>query len=103
VCDRGNDVEIWMWERGEREQVLGGRRREKVQDVPRGGREDRAHGECIRRNERNEGKGDGEILSEDGQEIGWMKEIWKRRERIEKERVGDRKNVNFWNCIFVCN
>jgi hypothetical protein len=27
-----------------------------------------------------------EILSEDGREIGWMKEVWKRRERIEKER-----------------
>jgi hypothetical protein len=31
----------------------------------------------------------GEILSEDGREIGWMKEVWKRRERIEKERVGE--------------
>jgi hypothetical protein len=30
-----------------------------------------------------------EILKEDGREIGWMKEIWKRREMIEKE------NVNF--------
>ncbi|XP_068897526.1 uncharacterized protein [Tenebrio molitor] len=29
----------------------------------------------------------GEILNEDGREIGWMKEVWKRRERIEKERV----------------
>jgi hypothetical protein len=27
----------------------------------------------------------GEILSEDGREIGWMKEIWKRRERMEKQ------------------
>jgi hypothetical protein len=25
-------------------------------------------------------------LNEDGKEIGWMKEIWKRRERIENER-----------------
>jgi hypothetical protein len=33
----------------------------------------------------------------------WMKEIWKRREGIEKKRVGDRKNVNLWSCIFVCN
>jgi hypothetical protein len=29
-----------------------------------------------------------EILSEDGREIIWMKEIWKKRERIEKERRG---------------
>jgi hypothetical protein len=28
----------------------------------------------------------GEILKEDGREIKWMKEIWKRKERIEKER-----------------
>jgi hypothetical protein len=27
----------------------------------------------------------GDILNEDGREIEWMKEIWKRRERIEKE------------------
>jgi hypothetical protein len=27
-----------------------------------------------------------EILNEDGREIRWMNEIWKRRERIEKER-----------------
>jgi hypothetical protein len=65
-------------------------------------REDRARGEWIRRNERNEGKGEGEILSEGGREIGWMKEIWKRRARIEKERGKEwEKNVNFWNCIFV--
>jgi hypothetical protein len=29
-----------------------------------------------------------EILSEDGREIGWMKEIWKRKERIEIQRGG---------------
>jgi hypothetical protein len=29
-----------------------------------------------------------EILNEDGGEIRWMKEIWKRRERIEIERRG---------------
>jgi hypothetical protein len=38
-----------------------------------------------------EGKERRELLSEDGREIGWMKEIWKRRERIEKERDGVRK------------
>jgi hypothetical protein len=30
-------------------------------------------------------KGRGEILNEDGREIKWLKEIWHRRERIEKE------------------
>jgi hypothetical protein len=28
----------------------------------------------------------GEIQNEDGREMRWMKEIWKRRERIEKDR-----------------
>jgi hypothetical protein len=32
-----------------------------------------------------------EILREDGKEIGLMKEIWKTRERIEKEKGRDRK------------
>jgi hypothetical protein len=36
-----------------------------------------------------EGKERGEIPNEDKMEIGWMKEIWKRRERIEKERGRD--------------
>jgi hypothetical protein len=27
--------------------------------------------------------------SEDGREIGWMKETWKRRERIEKQMGGE--------------
>jgi hypothetical protein len=35
---------------------------------------------------RNEKKERGEILNEDGREIGRMKEIWNRRDRIEKER-----------------
>jgi hypothetical protein len=30
----------------------------------------------------------GEKQNEDGREIRWMKKIWKRRERIEKERGG---------------
>jgi hypothetical protein len=38
------------------------------------------------RNEREGGKGMGRNLNEDGREIRWMKEIWKRRERIEIER-----------------
>jgi hypothetical protein len=36
-----------------------------------------------------EGKEGREILSEDGREIGWMKEVWKRGERIAKERGGE--------------
>jgi hypothetical protein len=35
-----------------------------------------------------DGKHRGEILNEDGREIRWMKEIWKRRDRIEKEKGG---------------
>jgi hypothetical protein len=35
-----------------------------------------------------ESKERGEILNEDGREIRWMKEIWKRREMIEKEKGG---------------
>jgi hypothetical protein len=27
-----------------------------------------------------------EILNADGREIGWMKGIWKRRDRMEKQR-----------------
>jgi hypothetical protein len=37
---------------------------------------------CSEMRER-ERKERGEILNEDGREIRWMKEIWKRRERIE--------------------
>jgi hypothetical protein len=42
----------------------------------------------MKRNEREGGKGRGGILNEDGREISWMKEIWKTRERLEKERDG---------------
>jgi hypothetical protein len=45
----------------------------------------RGEREWMRRNEKKER---GEILNEDGREIGWMKEIWNRRDRIEKERGG---------------
>jgi hypothetical protein len=30
----------------------------------------------------------GEIVNEDGREIGWMKEIWNRRDRMVKGRGG---------------
>jgi hypothetical protein len=89
-----NDGEIQMRERGEREQVLDGRRGEKVQDVQRGEGDDRAHVERMQRNERErerEGKERREILSEDVSPIRWMKEVWKKRERIEKES-GENRN-----------
>jgi hypothetical protein len=35
-----------------------------------------------------ERKEQGEILNESGRKIGWVKEIWKRRNRMEKERGG---------------
>jgi hypothetical protein len=51
----------------------------------------------------SERKERGEILNEDGREIRWMKEIWKRRERIEKKGVRDRiKNFFFWELLFLC-
>jgi hypothetical protein len=33
----------------------------------------------------------GAIQNEDGREVRWIKEIWKRRERTEKERDGGYK------------
>ncbi|KAJ3635342.1 hypothetical protein MTP99_008256 [Tenebrio molitor] len=45
------------------------------------------NGSEIRERERKERE---DIRNEDGREIRWMKEMWKRRERIEKERGGDR-------------
>jgi hypothetical protein len=84
-----NDGEIQMWEREERKQILDGRRGKKVQDMLRERKETIEHmwNGCSEMRER-ERKGRGEILNEDGREIGWMKETWKRRERTEKERDG---------------
>jgi hypothetical protein len=42
---------------------------------------------CSEMRER-ERKERGEILNKDGREIGWMKKIRKRRDRMEKERGG---------------
>jgi hypothetical protein len=52
-----------------------------VQDVPRGKRDDDMWSGCneMRERERKERK---EILNEDERKLRWMKEIWKRRERI---------------------
>jgi hypothetical protein len=59
-----------MWEREERKQVLDGRRGKKVHMW--NGCSD------MREKERKE----------DRREIRWMKEIWKRKERKEKEKGG---------------
>jgi hypothetical protein len=45
----------------------------------------------------------GEILNEDGRELGWLlKKIWERRDRMEKETGRDRKKnvIFFWICYF---
>jgi hypothetical protein len=67
---------------------LEGRRGKKVQNVPI----EHMWNGCSEMRERER-----TILNEDGREIIWMKEIWKRRERIEKERRGDRKKCQ---CVF---
>jgi hypothetical protein len=43
---------------------------------------------CSEMRERDGRKELGEIPNEDGREIRWMKEIWKRRDRTKKERGG---------------
>jgi hypothetical protein len=62
-----------------------GTRREKT-DIGRKKRKEGA--DCARRSEmrERERKERGEIQNEDGREIKWMKEIWKRKKRIGKER-----------------
>jgi hypothetical protein len=42
---------------------------------------------------KREGTERGEILNEDGSEIGWVKEIWKRKEGWKKSK----KNLNLSN------
>jgi hypothetical protein len=61
-----------------------GTRREKTD---REWKERKEGAECAMRRERQLSTCgmDVAILNEDGREIRWMKEIWKRRERIEKE------------------
>jgi hypothetical protein len=42
----------------------------------------------------------GEMQNEDGREIGWKKEIWKRRTEWKKKGVGNRKvNVVFFGIV----
>jgi hypothetical protein len=75
-----------MWERGERKQVLDGGEQRRCRMCYEEREETIEHmwNGCSEMRER-ERKERGEILNEDGQEIGSMKEIWKRRGRIEKE------------------
>jgi hypothetical protein len=49
--------------------------------------------------EEREGKERGEIQNEDGREIGWMKEIWRRGKMIEKER--EEWGIGIKNVIFM--
>jgi hypothetical protein len=53
----------------------------------------------MRKRERKERE---ELQNKDGREIGWIKEIWKRRKREwKKKREEDsKKNVFFFNCHF---
>jgi hypothetical protein len=44
-------------------------------------------------------KEQGEIPNKDEGEIGWMKEIWKRRARIEKERSRGYKEKIFFGIV----
>ncbi|KAH0821997.1 hypothetical protein GEV33_000794 [Tenebrio molitor] len=52
-----------------------------------------------RSKEEREGKERGEIQNEDGREIGWMKEIWRRGKWIEKEMEG--WGIGIRNVIFM--
>jgi hypothetical protein len=83
------DGEFYLWGRGERKWILDGRRGKKVQNVHEE-RETIEHmwNGCNEMRER-ERKELGEMQNEDGREIGWKKEIWKRRDRMEKEKGGE--------------
>jgi hypothetical protein len=61
-----------MWERGERKQILDGRRGKKMQNVLLGERERKKRGE---------------ILNEDGMEIGWMKEVGYRKKNVSLDKT----------------
>jgi hypothetical protein len=77
---------MWERERENRYWLEGEERRSRMCHEERETIEHMWNG-CSKMRER-EGKERGEILNEDGMEIRWMKEIWRRREMIEKERGG---------------
>jgi hypothetical protein len=75
---RDSDVET----RREKTGIGWKERKEGAECTMRGDRQSSTFGmECSEMRER-EGKERGEILNEDGREIRWMKELWKRKERI---------------------
>jgi hypothetical protein len=78
-----NEGEIPMWKRGERG-IGRKKRKEGAGCATRRERRLSTYGE-MRETEEKEG---GKILNEDGRELGWVKEIWKKRERTEKDRGG---------------
>jgi hypothetical protein len=102
VYDRGNsgvpeERECMMEKNGgrirtRREKTGIGRKERKVQDVLWRERDDRAHVEWMGRNERGREwtreKYWPNRRHKDRKEMGWMKEIWKRRETRKKERGG---------------
>jgi hypothetical protein len=88
-CEREkNDGEIQMQEPGDRDRYWT-EGEEKRCRMCREEKETIKHmwSGCGEMSER-ERKERGEILNDDGREIQWMKEIWKRREGIEKKRGG---------------
>jgi hypothetical protein len=90
----GNDErENRYWAEGEEE---------KMQDVPREERDERAYVERMRRNEREEGKG-AKRNTEQRRKGDRMDERNMEEEGKDRKRKGWRigKNVNFWNCIFM--
>jgi hypothetical protein len=72
-----------MWKRGERG-IGRKKRKEGAGCATRRERRLSTYGEMRETEEKERGK----ILNEDGRELGWMKEIWKKRERTEKDRGG---------------
>jgi hypothetical protein len=65
-------------------------------DECRADRKGQRYGQRRQKEERErEGKERGEVLNQDGREIGWMKEIWKRGKKREKERG---VFLISWNC-----
>jgi hypothetical protein len=101
-----NDGEIEMWERGERKQILNGRRGKKVENVlcMRRERERIEHmrNGCSEMRER-ERKERGKILNEDGKEIRWMEEEGDDRKR-KGRGIGRKKIYTFLELYFyVCN
>jgi hypothetical protein len=99
VQKKENDGEIQMWERGEKRYWTGGEER---------------GAECAMKRERQlstcgidvaewergrETNGEKYGMKTEGWWDGWKRYGKKRRDRMEKERSGDRKkNVGFFNC-----